>query len=71
MDCTRPLIEENWMAEEWEKRRPALEMAQYLGEERLTLLYWEHLHSLMPAGKHREFIAELGVGKPARREPQR
>ena len=62
----RPLIEQNWNSEDFEQRRLALELLQYLGEEKLTSLYWRHLHSVVPAGKHREFIAELGIGKPQR-----
>jgi hypothetical protein len=62
----RPLIEQNWSSEDFEQRRPALELPKYLGEEKLTSLYWKHLHSVVPAGKHREFIAELGIGKPQR-----
>lgn len=62
----RPLIEHNWTAEDFEARRPALELPKYLGEAKLTSLYWDHLHAMIPAGRHREFIAELGIGKPAR-----
>jgi hypothetical protein len=63
----RPLIEQSWMADDYDLRRPALEMPQYLGDDSLTALYWDHLHAIMPAGKQRDFIAELGIGKPPRR----
>ncbi|GAC1646646.1 MAG: hypothetical protein NVS9B15_04880 [Acidobacteriaceae bacterium] len=64
----RPLVETNWVADDWEVRRPALELSQYLGDERLTSLYWDFIHDIVPAWRQREFIAELGVGKPVRRE---
>lgn len=63
----RPLIEHDWAAEDFEVRRPALELQKYLGEAKLTSLYWDYLHAIVPAGRHREFIAELGIGKPARK----
>lgn len=65
----RPLIEHSWAAEDFEERRKALELANYLGQDKLTSLYWGYLHTIVPPGKHRDFIAELGIGKPARKQP--
>src|SRR5438270_8395495 len=62
-----PLVQTSWTAEDWEARRPALELTNYLGDDNLTSLYWDYLHSLVPDGRQREFIAELGIGKPVRR----
>lgn len=63
----RPLIEQNWIAEDFARRRPALELPKYLGEAKLTSLYWDHLHAMVPTGRHRDFIAELRIGKPLRK----
>ena len=62
----RPLVQVHWPAEDWDQRRPALEIPQYLAEDDLNALYWEYLHKLVPPGCQREFIAELGIGKPPR-----
>jgi hypothetical protein len=63
----RPLLQENWASEDWDERLPALELNQHLTDEELAALYWEHLHRMVPVGRQREFIAELGIGKPPRK----
>jgi hypothetical protein len=63
----RPLVQDHWADEDWDRRRPGAELPLYLSDDQLASLYWDHLHSLVPDGRQREFIAELGVGKPPRR----
>jgi hypothetical protein len=64
----RPLVQEHWAEEDWERRRPALELPLYLNDDQLAALYWNHLHALVPTGRQREFITELAIGKPPRRD---
>jgi len=65
-ECYSRLIDESWTSDSAEERRKALDLALYWDAELLTHIYWSHFHSLLPKHQQREFIAELGIGKPPR-----
>ena len=65
-ECYSRLVDEAWKSEQMEERRKALDLALYWDSELLTRIYWSYFHSLLPKHEQREFIAELGIGKPPR-----